>query len=735
MVVPPPIPSARSEPELETAVTRAPLHNSALADPPTSIGAALADTLGQTAPQQSTAAEPAVAIPTPAAPAADDRALSARAKSEPIHSEHSSSSDGSFSSPAASSLVFDSVPRTSSDAARRLTPRVEAVSSDVSGAGSLPKVSVPEYDEVERVTASEAPEAEDPLVGTLVGERYRIERVLGTGGMGTVYLAEHVLMEKHVALKVLHPNLAVVSAVMDRFQKEAVALARIDHPNVVSASDFGKLKNGSFYLALQYIVGGSLADLLEGRGALDIKTALGITRQICRALGAAHSEGIVHRDLKPHNVMITGDDGLMVKVLDFGLAKLRSKTGEGAVTRAGSVFGTPHYMAPEQVTGQEVDERADLYALGILLYEMLAGHRPFDGDRVQQVLGSQVSDEAEPLPESMPIEVRQLVDKLMRKSRSERPASAAAVLRVLDPMLDAPAAASAPPVAETLSWPQRSTNLFGLTLPNWSLLLPIVTFAVMIIAGLLGSGGSDNEPNSDGNTLSSSGSKSDSKAKPSETAPAPERWPSLISAAEFGDEKAIEELLQIPPNKRDKELWLVLGQGLMKRKKATSAMKLYREAIHQIPELNNNERILKNVRLATTDSRSAATAVTVAAESMGSEGADVVFAVWAETKRRTRTTALAQRYLEEKLLLDKASKQLLLALALRKKDLSCEQTQKLVTDAREFGDTRSLRPLRKLRLRKGCGTARDEDCFPCLRENNLLENAISAATKRIGPAP
>src|SRR5690606_27874438 len=166
-----------------------------------------------------------------------------------------------------------------------------------------------------------SPASDDLLIGTIIGDRYRVEAELGSGGMGTVYRAEHVMMEKRVALKVLHPNLAVVGSVMDRFQREAVALSRIEHPNVVAATDFGKLKNGSYYLALEYVDGRNLAEVLQVEGRFEARRALTIAAQIAQALCAAHGHGIVHRDLKPHNVMLTknavGQE--VVKVLDFGL--------------------------------------------------------------------------------------------------------------------------------------------------------------------------------------------------------------------------------------------------------------------------------------------------------------------------------------------------------------------------------------------------------------------------------
>ncbi|HEY6079287.1 MAG TPA: serine/threonine-protein kinase, partial [Polyangiaceae bacterium] len=189
------------------------------------------------------------------------------------------------------------------------------------------------------------------LVGTVLAGRYRIESLLGSGGMGSVYRAEHVLMRKACAVKVLHREMTQVKEVVARFEREAVAAARIEHPNVATATDFGQLENGSFYLVLEFIEGKSLSRLIAEEGALPEQRALAIVRQIADALGAAHGAGLVHRDLKPDNVhvMVSKDGGELIKVLDFGLAKVM---GGSRRTREGVVFGTPHYMSPEQAAGE-----------------------------------------------------------------------------------------------------------------------------------------------------------------------------------------------------------------------------------------------------------------------------------------------------------------------------------------------------------------------------------------------
>jgi len=222
--------------------------------------------------------------------------------------------------------------------------------------------------------------------GDIISDRYRVVDKIGEGGMGAVFRAEHVHMRKMVALKVLLSELARHEEVVARFEREAVSAANIEHPNVATATDFGRLPDGSFFLVMEYVPGRSLRAELEN-GRLEPARALKITRGILGAIEAAHLKNIVHRDLKPENVMLVERDGDpdFVKVLDFGIAKTDVMTGDPAkpgLTRTGAVMGTPEYMAPEQAVGQQVDARSDLYSLGIIMYEMLAGFPPFSGEPI-----------------------------------------------------------------------------------------------------------------------------------------------------------------------------------------------------------------------------------------------------------------------------------------------------------------------------------------------------------------
>jgi eukaryotic-like serine/threonine-protein kinase len=297
-----------------------------------------------------------------------------------------------------------------------------------------------------------APDAQAKLeAGTVVAGRYRVERLLGTGGMGAVYRAEHVHMRKTVALKVLHRELASVNEVVARFEREAIAAARIEHPNVVAASDFGKLEDGSFYLALEYVDGKSLRQLLA-EGPLPTERVVEIARQTALALSAAHAADIVHRDLKPDNVMLLpeADGSSRVKVLDFGIARVSVPNAPDAthLTRVGVVMGTVAYMSPEQATGQAVDGRSDLYALGVMMYEMIAGRQPFEAELPAQVLARQLVEPPPPLPPATPPGLVSLVMDLLAKAPADRPATARDVLERLAGLSGVPSrpvAAALPP--------------------------------------------------------------------------------------------------------------------------------------------------------------------------------------------------------------------------------------------------------------------------------------------------
>jgi serine/threonine protein kinase len=263
----------------------------------------------------------------------------------------------------------------------------------------------------------------DPFLGKVLGETYKIERLVGEGGMGRVYEARHLrLRDRRFAVKVLHPELARQAEVVARFQREAESASSVSHPNVVDVFDVHKTSDGIPYLVGEFLQGEELGAYLGRKGALEVPIAVGIARQVCRALAAAHARGIVHRDMKPENVFITQQDGATtIKVLDFGISKANSR--ETHLTRTGMIMGTPSYMAPEQARGDKVDHRVDVYAIGALLYQALTAKRPFDSEDATSTL-TMVLTEEPPRPrsivEGIPEALELVVQKAMAKDVRDR---------------------------------------------------------------------------------------------------------------------------------------------------------------------------------------------------------------------------------------------------------------------------------------------------------------------------
>ena len=230
----------------------------------------------------------------------------------------------------------------------------------------------------------------DLLVGCTLDGRYRVVRVIGEGGMGVVYEALHIVLEKRVAIKVLRDTFSARADVVERFRQEAKSASRIGHPNIVDVSDFGETPSGQSYIVMEMLTGEDLADLLARVRVLPPMRAVRIVYQVARALDATHKKNIVHRDLKPENIYLVERDGAhdFVKVVDFGVAKMSEpETMKGRkLTRTGMLFGTPEYMSPEQALGQSFDHRIDIYALGAILFELLTGRVPFVGESFMGIL-------------------------------------------------------------------------------------------------------------------------------------------------------------------------------------------------------------------------------------------------------------------------------------------------------------------------------------------------------------
>ncbi|MEU1707189.1 Stk1 family PASTA domain-containing Ser/Thr kinase [Streptomyces sp. NPDC005706] len=265
---------------------------------------------------------------------------------------------------------------------------------------------------------------QDPLVGQVLDGRYRVEARIAVGGMATVYRALDTRLDRVLALKVMHPALAADGSFVDRFIREAKSVARLAHPNVVQVFDQGT--DASYvYLAMEYVAGCTLRDVLRERGALQPRAALDILEPVLAALGAAHRAGFVHRDMKPENVLI-GDDG-RVKVADFGLVR----SVDTVTSTTGSVLGTVSYLAPEQMEQGTADPRVDVYACGVVLYEMLTGGKPHSGDSPAQILYKHIHEDVPPpsaLVPGLPPELDELVASATARTPDLRPDDAAALL-------------------------------------------------------------------------------------------------------------------------------------------------------------------------------------------------------------------------------------------------------------------------------------------------------------------
>lgn len=275
-------------------------------------------------------------------------------------------------------------------------------------------------------TALRSANAQADLLGSVVAERYHILKKLGEGGMGTVYLAEHVKMGRKAALKVMNPGMNSDSDAIARFNREAANASRLNHPNVCGIYDFGETPDGLIYLAMEFIEGESLTSLIEKNGSLAAPRAASIIHQAADALAVAHDYGIVHRDLKPDNIMIAkGRDGSdMVKVVDFGIAKASSSDAQ-KVTKTGLVVGTPEYMSPEQLAGDKLDGRSDIYSLGLVAFNCLTGKLPFPSETAQEAMIMRLTDLPKTLAEmrpdiEWPAELQAVMDKALARDVNER---------------------------------------------------------------------------------------------------------------------------------------------------------------------------------------------------------------------------------------------------------------------------------------------------------------------------
>lgn len=277
----------------------------------------------------------------------------------------------------------------------------------------------------------------NPLLGSTIDEKFRIDAQLGRGAMGTVYRATQLNLERPVALKIMRSDILSNPVAIERFKREALAIARLKHPRIVMIYDYGVASEVGAYIVMEHLEGRSLSAEVKERKMIPLDQAIRWMRQICQAVAVAHAAGVIHRDLKPHNIFLEAtQDGPFVKVLDFGLAKLQRATDEGvgSLTKSGTLVGSPPYMSPEQCEDLPLDAQSDIYSLGCVFYEMVAGRPPFVGSSPIDTLVKHMNEAPRPPSEYNP-DVPEAVDavllKALAKHKKDRYESAAEFGHVL----------------------------------------------------------------------------------------------------------------------------------------------------------------------------------------------------------------------------------------------------------------------------------------------------------------
>jgi serine/threonine-protein kinase len=631
-------------------------------------------------------------------------------------------------------------------------------------------------------------------IGQSIVERYRILQVIGEGGMGTVYAAEHLALRKKVAVKVLHMDLLRLPNIVARFEREARATARIEHPNVAGALDFGRLPNGALFLVLEFVDGRRLREQID-EGPLLLPRALNIAKQIASVLATAQSLGIVHRDLKPENVILVQRDNEpdFVKVLDFGIARMTSVEEDGAsqppLTKLGAVFGTPEYMAPEQALGQRVDTRADLYSLGVILFEMIAGVRPYVTTDTSAILSQQITAPrptfAERAPNiQVPQAVERLISRLLAKGAQERFQRAAEVVTVLDGLLAGEevkkALSSVPPTQCSTPLPsfELNTQLTGLHTDSEKVTeksFDAVWLRLRSVFEWLGRRC----------WRAARGSlKLSDQVTESVLQRLPERlkqrarvvpvgaWRTIVTigafvlgifpivvlamlvrlAAHRSEVVSASSVLIVPStlvvptsapepsvapvvldeNSKDPDVLLALAISRLEANRESDAVTFVLRALTRQPERRNDERVA-TVLYKTANSEQpelAERTLSLLQGTMAAKGAEIQYQLWLDRSVREAVRKRIDRWLRSQAFERAASGAIQIAVRLRLAE-SCEKKSKLLGTAAKIGGPAALAYLSELKSTTGCGYNGKSDCYSCLRQERHLDDAIAQIQARV----
>ena len=378
----------------------------------------------------------------------------------------------------------------------------------------------------------------DPYLGLTIDGRYRIEAALGEGGMGVVYLCVHTIIGKKVAMKILRPDFARDAEVTERFVNEARSASAIGSPHIIDISDFGTLETGAAYFVMEFLEGTPLSGL-AGAGCVPPNRVVHIVRQLAEGLHDAHEAGIVHRDLKPENIFLIerGKETDFVKILDFGIAKVTTHATQGKLTRAGAVFGTPHYMSPEQAAGRPVDRRTDVYSMGVIMYELLCARVPFDADTFMGILTQHMYKQPVPFrrlenaPTNIPSRLEAIVFKCLSKQQDDRYETMEALIADLDRFREGTDPIAVDEIANRSGSFDVTPDYFragvtaspsikfaGAPKSRWSIVAGIVAAVAAAIAFVAWPGGADPELELDPTPGTVANADADSSVAPHDTA-------------------------------------------------------------------------------------------------------------------------------------------------------------------------------------------------------------------------